>query len=87
MNDLYKTIQEHNPNKKRKILIAFDNMIADILNTQSCFDVSKNVKQNSMHYFVMEIPSKKKVQEISFNNSSDIYFQDLLNPYKRCTEK
>ena len=32
MNDLYKTIQERNPNKKRKILIAFDNMIADILN-------------------------------------------------------
>ena len=31
MNYLYKTIQEHNPNKKRKILIAFNNMIADIL--------------------------------------------------------
>ena len=24
--------QEYNPNKKRKILIVFDNMIADILN-------------------------------------------------------
>ena len=30
MNDLYKTIQDYNPNKKRKTLIVFDNMIADI---------------------------------------------------------
>ena len=99
--------QEYNPNKKRKILIVFDNMIADILNdkklnpivtelfirsrkqiiTPSCFDVPKNVKLNSMHYFAMDIPSKKKLQKIGFNNSSDIDFQDLLNPYKRCTEK
>ena len=31
MNDLYKTIQDYNPNKKRKTLIVFDNMITDIL--------------------------------------------------------
>ena len=30
VNDLYKTIQDYNPNKKRKTLIVFDNMIADI---------------------------------------------------------
>ena len=35
----------------------------------------------------MEIPSKKKLQKTAFNNSSDIDFQDLLNPCKRCTEK
>ena len=29
--DIYKNIEEYNPNKKRKILIAFDDMIADML--------------------------------------------------------
>ena len=30
MNDIYKNIQEYNPNKKRKIWIVFDDMIADL---------------------------------------------------------
>ena len=30
MDDIYKSIEEYNPNKKRKILIAFDDMIADM---------------------------------------------------------
>ena len=30
MDNIYKKIEEYNPNKKRKILIAFDNMIADM---------------------------------------------------------
>ena len=34
MNDIYKTIEEHNPNKKRKILIYFDDMIADMLSNK-----------------------------------------------------
>ena len=29
MDDIYKNIEECNPNKKRKILIVFDDMIAD----------------------------------------------------------
>ena len=31
MDDIYKNIDEYNPNKKRKILIVFDDMIADML--------------------------------------------------------
>ena len=31
MDDMYKNIEEYNPNKKRKILIVFDDMIADML--------------------------------------------------------
>ena len=30
MNCIYKSIGEYNPNKKRKILIAFDDMTADV---------------------------------------------------------
>ena len=32
MQDLYKNIEDHNPIKKCKILIAFDDMIADMIN-------------------------------------------------------
>ena len=35
----------------------------------------------------MKIPDKRELQEIAFNNSSDIDFQDFTNLYKRCTEK
>ena len=31
MSDIYKNIEEYNPNKKRKILIIFDGSIADML--------------------------------------------------------
>ena len=34
MDDIYKNIEEYNPNKKRKILIAFDDMISDMLNNK-----------------------------------------------------
>ena len=34
MDGIYKNIEEYNPNKKRKILIDFDDMIADILSNK-----------------------------------------------------
>ena len=30
MDDIYKNIEKNNPNKKRKISIVFDDMIADM---------------------------------------------------------
>ena len=35
MDGIYKNIEEYNPNKKRKILIDFDDMIADILSNKN----------------------------------------------------
>ena len=35
MGDIYKNIEEYNPNKKRKILTVFDDMIADILKNKN----------------------------------------------------
>ena len=32
--DVYENIEEYNPNKKRKILIVFDDMISDILSNK-----------------------------------------------------
>ena len=34
MDDIYKNIDENNPNKKQKILIVFDHMIADMLSNK-----------------------------------------------------
>ena len=32
--DIYKNIEEYNPNKKRKILIVFEDMIDDMLSNK-----------------------------------------------------
>ena len=37
MNNIYKKLEEHNSNKKQKILIVFDDMIADMLSEISSF--------------------------------------------------
>ena len=110
MQDVYKNIEDYNPIKKRKILIAFDDMIADMINnnklnplvtelfirggklnisivfiTQSYFNVPKNVRLNSTHFFIMKIPNKRELQQIALNHSSDINFKDFMNIYKNCT--
>ena len=35
----------------------------------------------------MKIPNKRELQQIAFNHSSDIDFQDFMNLYKKCTVK
>ena len=34
MQDVYKNIEEYNPRKKRKVLIVFDDTIADMINNK-----------------------------------------------------
>ena len=34
MQDVYQNLEDYNPNKKRKILIVFDDMIADMINNK-----------------------------------------------------
>ena len=55
--------------------------------TQFYFDVPKNNRENSTHYFIMKIPNKWKLQQNAFNHSSDIDFEDFMNLYKKCTAK
>ena len=87
MNNIYKNIEDYNPNNKQKILIVFDDMIADMLSnknltpivaellfikvrklnislvfiTQSHFAFPKNIRLNSMHYFIMKILNKREL--------------------------
>ena len=98
MQDVYKNIEDYNPIKKRKILIVFDDMIADMINnnklnpivteffiTRSYFKVPKDVRLNSTHFFIMKIPNKRELQQIALNHSSDIDFKDFMNIYKKYT--
>ena len=39
MDDVYKNVEKQNQNKKRKILIVFDGMIAGMLNNKKLFPV------------------------------------------------
>ena len=39
------------------------------------FAVPKNISLNSGHHFIMKILSKRELQQITFNHSSDIVFQ------------
>ena len=57
--------------------------ISLIFITQSYFAVSKNNRINSVHYFIIKIPCKRDLQQIVFNHSSDIDFQDFMNLYKK----
>ena len=34
MQDVYKNVEEYNPGKKRKVLLVFDDMIADMINNK-----------------------------------------------------
>ena len=51
--------------------------------TQSYFAVPKNFRLSSTHYFIMKIINKTELQQIAFNHSSDIDFQDFMNLYKK----
>ena len=67
MDDIYENIQEYNPNKKQKILIVFDDMIADMLH---------NKKLNPL---VNELFIRGRKLNISFVFITQSYFLDPKN--------
>ena len=112
MHDVYKNIDDSNPDKEKKILIVFYNMIADMIHnkklnsmvtelfirgrklsislvfiTQSYFEVPKDVRLNTTHFFIMKIPNKRELQQIAINHSSDIDFKYFVKIYKKCTDE
>ena len=51
--------------------------------TQSYFKVQKDVTLNTTHFFIMKIVSKRELQQIALNHSSDIDFKDFIKIYKK----
>ena len=97
MDDIYKNVEDYNPNKKRKMLVVFDDMIADMLKLNptvtelfirgrklniSLTFTTQSYFAVSTQYFVMKIQNKRELQVIAFNHLSDIKFQDFMNLYK-----
>ena len=56
--------------------------ISVVFITQSYF--RKDIRLNCMHYFLMGIPNKKELQQISYNHSAEMDFQDFKELYKKC---
>ena len=63
--------------RSRKINISI------VFITQFSFKVPKDVRLNSIHFFIMKILNKKELQEIALNHSSDIDFKDFIKIYKK----
>ena len=47
----------------------------------------KNIRLNSIHYFIMKITNKREFQQITYNHPSDFDFKDFMNLYKNFTAK
>ena len=43
MNDVYENIESYNPNRKRKILIVFDDMVANIMTNKKFQSIVKEL--------------------------------------------
>ena len=47
----------------------------------------KDVRLDTTHFFIMEIPNKRELELISYNHSSYIDSKYIMNLYKQCTGK
>ena len=59
--------------------------ISIVFITQSYFKVPKDVRLNSTYFFMMKIPNKRELHQITLNHSSDIDLKDFTKIYKKCT--
>ena len=55
MDDIWKNIEEYNPDKKRKIQIVFDDMIADMLSNKKLHPVVTELLIRGKHFFYYTI--------------------------------
>ena len=60
MQDVYKNIEDFNPGKKRKTLIVFDDMIADMINNKwlnaivtELFTTGRKINISIVFYYVI----------------------------------
>ena len=60
-------------------------IISVVFITKSYCKVPKDVRLNSTHFFIMEIPNNGELQQIALGHSSDIYFKNFMKIYKKCT--
>ena len=87
VDDVYENINDYNSNRKRKILIVFDDMIADIMTNRRSQAIIEDVILNSTHFLIMKINSRKELQNIAINHYADIDYKDFMKIYRECTKE
>ena len=87
VDDVYENINDYNSNRKRKILIVFDDMIADIMTNRRFQAIIEDVILNSTHFLIMKINSRKELQNIASNHYADIDCKDFMKIYRECTKE
>ena len=72
MDDIYENIDDYKPTTRRKILIVFDHMIADIMSNKNFQPVVKKLKE---------------LQNIAITHSADINYKDFMKIYRECIKE
>ena len=82
MQDVYKNIEDYNPIKKRKILIVFDDMIADMINNNKLNPVVTElfIRGRKLNIFIVFITqSYFKVPKDVRLNSTHFFIMKIPN--------
>ena len=100
MDDALDDNDNYNKNRDIKVLIAFDDMIADIEYNKNFELIIKELfyraryliesyfrALNSMHYILMKIGNKKELKSIAEKKSGHLDCKDFLKMYNYCTRE
>ena len=61
--------------------------ISPVFIAQSYFSFPKDVRLDSTHYLILNINSKRELQNIAIKDSADIDYQDFTKVYRECTKE
>ena len=82
MQDVYKNIEDYNPGKERKILIVFDDMIADMINNKKLNSIVTElfIRGRKLNISIVLITqSYFKVPKDVRLNSTHFFIMKILN--------
>ena len=97
MDSVYKNIDDYN-RKRQKKLIAFNDIIAYIMNNKIFQVIIKEIfircrKLNislvfiTQSYFSVPKFNIRELQQIAVNHSADIDYKDFMKIYRKCTKE
>ena len=80
MQDIYKNIDDYNLNKKRKVLIVFDDMIADMINNKKLNSIGTKLfirgrKLNVSLVFITQSYFKVP-KDVKLNSTHFFYYEN-----------
>ena len=74
--------KKHNPVVTELFIKGWKLKISYVFTAQSYCAIPKNVRLNSMLYFIMRVPNKQERQQSAFHHSSNIDFKYFFSLYK-----